>query len=299
MADTEPLKRSQSALIMIACPKRSSGTNLSTGLAQTQNWVSNSTACCNTYLTFPRVEVALKGRKADSQRDADRRSGVRQLGPLGRNDMRHFFDWLYKKGVRHIIRVIVDDSGDLGATVHTDDAIQESIEKFVVEHLDWKKSDLDPETILHVSSKVEKAVSSPQNPGKEELVLDRQLSDLYLRWSGSNAVLRGWSEPEGLAMLPRLKKIYLTLSDKVRTLIMQTALFHRVYSLFSSCFSQTALLMETRHTTASRGSTPKLKPLVTASTQIDGLFGCRLKSNCSLRLRSLMSFVPVTPRGVW
>ena len=171
------------------------------------------------YVTFPRVEVTLDGPKADRQREADRRSGVRQLGPLGRNDMRHFFDWLYKKGVRHIIRVVVDDSGDSGAKVHTDEAIQESLEKFVVDHLDWKKPDLDPETVLHVSSKVRKEGSTPENPSAAEFFPDRQLRRLDLRWSGSTAVLRAWSEPEGLAMLPYLKKIHLSLShaDKVRT----------------------------------------------------------------------------------
>ena len=186
------------------------------------------------YVTFPRVEVTLKGPKADRQRDADRRSGARQLGPLGRNDMLHFFDWLYTKGVRHIIRVVVDDSGDSAAKVHTDEAIQESLEKFVVDHLDWKKPDLDPETILHVSSKVRKEGSTLENPDTAEPVPDRQLSHLCLRWSGSSAVLRAWSELEGLAMLPRLKKISLSLShaDKVRALQANRSLF--LFCCFSS-----------------------------------------------------------------
>ncbi|KAK4151929.1 hypothetical protein C8A00DRAFT_44937 [Chaetomidium leptoderma] len=161
------------------------------------------------YVTFPRVQVTLKGRRADMEREAELQSGVRQVGKLGRKDMQYFFDWLYKKGVRHIIRVSVEDSGDSGETVHSDQAIQESLERFIVEHLDWKKTDLDPETILRVSSKVNREAPTPENPMKTEIVSDRQLKQLYLRWSGNNAVLRGWSEPEGLAMLPYLQSILL------------------------------------------------------------------------------------------
>ena len=161
------------------------------------------------YVTFPRVQVTSKGRRADMEREAELQSGVRQVGKLGRKDMQYFFDWLYKKGVRHIIRVSVEDSGDSGETVHSDQAIQESLERFIVEHLDWNKTDLDPETILRVSSKVDKEALTPDNPVKTEIVPDRQLKQLYLRWSGNNAVLRGWSEPEGLAMLPHLQTIFL------------------------------------------------------------------------------------------
>jgi hypothetical protein len=161
------------------------------------------------YVTFPRVEVVGSGRQFDLARDAEAQSGSSQVGQLGRRDMTFFFKWLWDKGVRHIIRVTVEDSGDAGKRVHSDEAIQTSLEKFIVEHLDWKKTDLDPDTILHVSSKVEtKTGTGP----------DRQLTHLYLRWGGSNAVLRGWSEPEGLAMLPHLKKIVLFKppADKVR-----------------------------------------------------------------------------------
>jgi hypothetical protein len=35
------------------------------------------------------------------------------------------------------------------------------------------------------------------------------LREVILHWSGSNAVLRGWSEPEGLTRLPKLKRLEL------------------------------------------------------------------------------------------
>jgi hypothetical protein len=171
------------------------------------------------YVTLPRVEVILKGVRADQERELEIQSGIRQFGPLGRKDMQYFFEWLYAKGVRHIIRVCVEDLGDSGEKVHSDQAIQKCLEKFVIERLDWSKTDLDPETILHVSSRVEKETSTPENQGGTEAAPDRQLKELHLRWSGSNAVLRAWSEPEGLAMLPHLKKIILVMppTEKVDT----------------------------------------------------------------------------------
>ncbi|KAK4077874.1 uncharacterized protein Triagg1_3568 [Trichoderma aggressivum f. europaeum] len=98
------------------------------------------------YVTFPQVEVAIKGRLADRQIGAEK--GKQEH--LGRKDMVHFFNWLYEKGVRHIIRVSVNDSGDPGEKIHTDQAIQQCLERFVVESLDWQKTDLDPETILRM-----------------------------------------------------------------------------------------------------------------------------------------------------
>jgi hypothetical protein len=162
--------------------------------------------CVLKYVTFPRVQVTWKGRAADKEKELELRTGAGP-GKLGRKDMKFFFEWLYKKGVRHIIRVSVEESGKLGEPVHGDEIIQQCLATFIVEHLDWRKTDLDPETILHISSKVEKQAPTLDNPGKTETGPDRQLNQLDLMWSGSNAVLRGWSEPEGLAMLPHLQRI--------------------------------------------------------------------------------------------
>ncbi|EXK24202.1 hypothetical protein FOMG_19059 [Fusarium oxysporum f. sp. melonis 26406] len=89
--------------------------------------------------------------------------------------------------VRHIIKLSVEDSGDSGQKVHSDEVIQSALEKFVIEHLDWQKTDLDPETILHISK--------------------RQLRKLTLIWSRSNAVLRAWSEQDALPLLPHLQEV--------------------------------------------------------------------------------------------
>ncbi|EHK48481.1 hypothetical protein TRIATDRAFT_172153, partial [Trichoderma atroviride IMI 206040] len=170
------------------------------------------------YVTFPKVQVQIKGRHADLEREAEEQSGVRQVGVSGCKDMKYFFDWLNKKGVRHIITLSVEDSRDSEEKVHSDQVIQESLEKFTIEHLDWRKTDLDPETILHVGSKAtilhvgSKATMAQNSTMCNERSIQsipQQLRQLSLKWSGSNSVLRAWSEPEGLPLLPWLQKIHL------------------------------------------------------------------------------------------
>ncbi|KAH6691548.1 hypothetical protein F5X68DRAFT_202092 [Plectosphaerella plurivora] len=162
------------------------------------------------YVSFPHVEVTERGIKADRERDAELKTGIRQLGGLGRKDMKYFFNWLHSKGVRHIIQLSVEDSGDANGKVHSDQAIQDSLERFVVDNLDWRKTDLDPETILHVSSKAtEKEGSAPEETQNALVAPEQQLKQIYLRWSGSSAVLRAWGGSDGLAMLPRLETVYL------------------------------------------------------------------------------------------
>ncbi|EFQ29551.1 hypothetical protein CGRA01v4_14827 [Colletotrichum graminicola] len=145
------------------------------------------------YVRFPIVSVERTGRRAPKPR------------ALGRQDMEFFFDWLYNKGVRRILKVEVDDSGKIP---HSDEAIQNSLEKIVVEHLDWQKTDLDPRVICQISSKAE-AVDSDTS---HESVLPRTnngLREVTLKWSGNNAILRAWSELEGLPQLPKLEVVNL------------------------------------------------------------------------------------------
>lgn len=169
------------------------------------------------YVTFPKVQVFAKGRHADREREAEEQSGIRQIGVFGRKDMKYFFDWLYNKGVRHIIALSVEDSSDPGEKVHSDQVIQESLERFTIERLDWRKTDLDPETILHIGSKASRAGYSTTGNEKNSQPIPQQLRQLSLKWSGSNSVLRAWSEPEGLSLLPRLQRIniYKPSSDQV------------------------------------------------------------------------------------
>lgn len=163
-------------------------------------------------MTLPRVSVDVTGRLADIERAAEVKSGSRQIGAIGRKDAKYFLDWLFDKGVRHIISLSVEDGGQSGEKVHSDQVIQESLERLIVEHLDWQKIDLDPETILRLGCKTVLQDDSYTTFESDQLStqsVSQHLRQLSLRWSGSNAVLRSWSEPDGLVLLPQLQKIKL------------------------------------------------------------------------------------------
>jgi len=124
------------------------------------------------YVAFPRVQLKQQG-------DAP----VVDERCQGRQDMAFFFDWLWGKGVRRIIKVIVDD---LGHPPHSDEAIEKALKPFDVEILDWRRLDLDPVTLETIG---------------------KGLREVHLQWSGRNTVLRSWSEPGGLANTPTLEMI--------------------------------------------------------------------------------------------
>ena len=135
------------------------------------------------YVDFLRVELeAAQPRPRPSEASPD-------LG-AGRRDMVPFFEWLGKKGVKTIIKVVVDDRSTTGLP-HSDDAIETALRKFEIEILDWRKFDMDPSAICE-------ACRGSTN-----------LRELHLWWSGNNAILRAWSEPDGLTRLKTLKRIVL------------------------------------------------------------------------------------------
>ena len=104
---------------------------------------------------------------------------------IGRKDILFFFAWLSKeKQVKQIIRVIVDDFKD----PHSDDIIEKCLSLFKIDILDWSKPDLDPDLIYNACPDVR---------------------ELHLRWGGNNAVLRAWSERDGLPRLTLLRKVTL------------------------------------------------------------------------------------------
>ncbi|KAI8943877.1 hypothetical protein F4801DRAFT_573565, partial [Xylaria longipes] len=130
------------------------------------------------YVAFPSVKFERK----NSGEEVSSTDGV------GRKEMKDIFEWLRKeKKVKRIIKVIVND---FEKPSHSDRAVVESLKGFGVEELQWLKTDLDPETILNVSSDIRK---------------------LRLRWSGSNTALRAWSDPYGLRKLQYLDAIQLEL----------------------------------------------------------------------------------------
>lgn len=105
----------------------------------------------------------------------------------GRNDMKWLFDELYKKGVRNIIKVVIDD---LEFPSHSDESIEKALENFDIEILNWKKVDICPVAIQRACRKA-------------------GVVELHLWWSGNNGILRAWAAEDGLAELPRLEHIYL------------------------------------------------------------------------------------------
>lgn len=126
------------------------------------------------YLELPYVQVkTARSRGASPDKDC-----------LGRCDYETIFSWIKKKGVKQIIHLSVEDYQPRS---HSCESIEKALKDLrVVKVWDWCKPDIDSETLIKAA------------PDVQELVL---------YWSGNNAVLRGWSEPEGLNRLRRLEKI--------------------------------------------------------------------------------------------
>ncbi|TRX93639.1 hypothetical protein FHL15_005611 [Xylaria flabelliformis] len=110
----------------------------------------------------------------------------------GCSDLVAVFDWLWRNGVREIIKVMVVDDRD---RPHADAAIVEALYGFKVEEWDWKRVDLCSD-VIHDASPTVKEVS------------------LYC--SGNNAVLMGWASAEGLGnskKFPQLEKVNIYVRD--------------------------------------------------------------------------------------
>ncbi|OAL39155.1 hypothetical protein AYO20_01473 [Fonsecaea nubica] len=101
----------------------------------------------------------------------------------GRNDATRILGWLQSKCVKRILHVIVDD---MKPNYRSYDAIGRALARADVEILDWRRPDLCPSTIFKIG---------------------KNLKELYLYWGGNNAILRAWSEAEGLPMLARYGKL--------------------------------------------------------------------------------------------
>ncbi|KAM0276583.1 hypothetical protein ACHAQH_006588 [Verticillium albo-atrum] len=155
------------------------------------------------YVAFPRLEVEPKPSLHPRMNAADEDYPPENLG-RGRTDMIYFFDWLRKKNVKRIIRVIVQEIDSQPS--HSDEAIERALAGFQVEALDWQKPDLDPDTICTVSE---------------------ELRELTLHWWGNNAVLKGWSDPEGLRRLKYLEKIHLHMHRDLETVDRSLMYFQR------------------------------------------------------------------------
>ncbi|KAI0099322.1 hypothetical protein GGR51DRAFT_396279 [Nemania sp. FL0031] len=135
------------------------------------------------YVAFNKVELHSPPSR-DTQLLA-KKSTLQPRPGRGRADLTFFFNWLRNKHVEHILRVIVEDSPE---RPHSDKAIETCLKHFQVESLEWRKLDICPETLFNAC---------------------RVVNHLHLWWSGNRAILRAWSEPEGLAKLENLKTVTL------------------------------------------------------------------------------------------
>ncbi|CAF3645222.1 unnamed protein product [Fusarium graminearum] len=156
---------------------------LRTALCQENHWQYGQRGSCrnpNTTIQF------LYGDNEQVKRpdwtDSEGRAGV------GWKDVYYFFRWLSKKkAVENIIHLIVEDGHGIP---HSDEAIEESLKDFNIEILDWRKPDLDLMT-------------------SQTACRNSDLPEVHLWWDGNNAVLRAWSEPDGLVKITTLQVIHL------------------------------------------------------------------------------------------
>ena len=130
----------------------------------------------NTYLKLVRLpELACVGRESC----VDLKDGLRC-----RPEAVKVFDYLWEKGVRNILKVVVPDCP---VHPHTNQAIRNLLQKFSIKRLEWRKKDLSVQTLMTAAPKLEK---------------------IRLFASGNQDVLDHWASPEGLS---RLRQVYRSL----------------------------------------------------------------------------------------
>lgn len=145
-------------------------------------------------VSLPDIQVDFK-RRPQSTSGNDSKQTRKE-----RRDLPFIFACLQARGVRHIIRVDVEDSRE---SPHSNRAISESFTTITVEQFNWNKVDLDPRVICNLGSHITWGRAAPDS----STTFDSQIREVTLSWSGNNTALRAWSEPEGLLLLPRLRKI--------------------------------------------------------------------------------------------
>ncbi|KAI1325407.1 hypothetical protein F5Y16DRAFT_377936 [Xylariaceae sp. FL0255] len=135
------------------------------------------------YVAIPAIDMEVVNKPG-------RKKQVDYRGGRGRSDLEWLFNWLRSvKKVSIILKVIVED---LREPAHRDEAIENCLTGMGVEEWDWRKRDLSPDVLQRVAPNAH---------------------TVHLYWSGNNAILRAWSEPDGLHQLPQLELIHLHWQD--------------------------------------------------------------------------------------
>jgi hypothetical protein len=96
--------------------------------------------------------------------------------------VQRLFDWIRRKGVKRIVRLVVYDHP---LAPCRDDVIRSCLKGFDVRYLDWNKEDLSVDMLQHVAPR---------------------LQELWLTWSGRKSALLGWcNEKYGLRLLKQVR----------------------------------------------------------------------------------------------
>ncbi|KAK0642904.1 hypothetical protein B0T16DRAFT_414922 [Cercophora newfieldiana] len=108
-------------------------------------------------------------------------------------DALFFFTWLKEeKGVRRILHLTVEDGEFPG---NSDDTIEKCLEGLQIERLDWRRLDLGVEA---------------------KRLGDSKVKSLVLWWGGSNAVLRGWGDTDGIGVVETLEEVQVVLMHGIK-----------------------------------------------------------------------------------
>ncbi|XXH01492.1 hypothetical protein Hte_007852 [Hypoxylon texense] len=146
---------------------------------------------------IPQVTVEWdRNRQTEDIRPADINDCV------GRVDYFLIFWWLkHEARVSRVLRVVVEDMNLPNSmdfkTSHSDQAIVRCLEGLQVQVWNWKKWDISSDVIRQASPSVK---------------------EVYLYCSGTNAVLRSWSDSQGLVLLKNLETIHLKVDQGLESL---------------------------------------------------------------------------------
>ena len=135
------------------------------------------------HLKFERIlqYVAILSLRVECSEVKDLPSGA------GRTDYCTIFQWLRDHNVKRIFKVVVQDDHPVSTeslSAHSEAAIEHSLQGFGIEIWDWQKLDIDIRTIQNVAPNVR---------------------EVHLYSSGNPAVMRGWSDSQGLSLLKKVR----------------------------------------------------------------------------------------------
>ncbi|KAI0440206.1 subtilisin-like protein [Xylaria telfairii] len=179
---------------------------------------------------IPRVTVDW-----DFYEDKKKSSGLDDC--LGRTDYCLIFWWLRDAvKVNGVLNVVVDDMEPVGsATIsHSDEAIVHCLQGLQVRSWNWKRLDISSEVICRAAPAVE---------------------EVYLYCSGNNAILRSWSDTQGLALLKKLRTVNLEVYQGLESrAILDSHIVHFKETLEARFKERHALHITVRVTSASESS---------------------------------------------